>query len=137
MLETVVPETVSAKPLLDKLGVKRGARVSVIGIDDAPFRRSLLERTADVHDGRPAPRSDLVFIGAPNVAALRRLPALRRRIKEDGAVWVVAPKGKGGLGYAPVLAGALAAGLVDVKVVSFSETHTALKLVVPVRLRRK
>ncbi len=125
------------KPLIDKLGVRPGDLVSVLGVEDPAFRRALAARTDDVHDGRAAAGSDWIFLLAPTTAALKRLPALRKRIHQAGAIWVVAPKGKGGLGYQPVLAGAKAAGLVDVKVVGFSKTHTALKLVIPVALRKQ
>ncbi|HEX5141970.1 MAG TPA: DUF3052 family protein, partial [Dehalococcoidia bacterium] len=63
---------------------------------------------------------------------LRRLGALRGAIKPAGALWVVSPKGKGiEVKDVDVMAAAREAGLVDTKVVSFSATHTALKLVIP------
>jgi hypothetical protein len=48
-------------------------------------------------------------------------------------VW---PRGLPDLKVLEVIAAAKAAGLVDTKVVRFSETDTALKLVIPVALRR-
>ena len=49
---------------------------------------------------------------------------------------MVSPKGKGALVKdTDVMAAAREAGLVDTKVVSFSDTHTALKLVIPVAKR--
>jgi len=50
-------------------------------------------------------------------------------------LWVVAPKGVKEITEADVLAGGRKAGLVDVKVVRFSETHTAHKFVIP-KMRR-
>ena len=51
-------------------------------------------------------------------------------IEPDGAVWVVFRKGRRDFNENDVLRGGLAAGLVDVKVVRFSDTHTASKFVI-------
>ncbi len=123
------------KSLVDKLGVKPGARVAVLGITDAAFRRQLRERTTDMAVGRPHAASDLIFLLAERKQALRRLRALRSRLRPNGAIWVVAPKGGGPVREADVLAAGKPAGLVDVKVVAFSETHTAHKFVIPVTRR--
>jgi hypothetical protein len=67
---------------------------------------------------------------------LVRLGELREAIKPAGGIWVVSPKGKGAvLKDVEVMAAAREAGLVDNKVVSFSDTHTALRLVIPKALR--
>jgi hypothetical protein len=118
------------KPVIDKLGVKPGHVVSVLGVDDAPFLAAARDRAAQLSAGRARRGSDLVFLGAASKAALRRLAALRAAIVPDGAVWVVWPKGRPELREDDVRAAALAAGLVDVKVVAFSPTHSALKLVI-------
>jgi hypothetical protein len=47
----------------------------------------------------------------------------------------VRPKGRPEIGEAAVMAAGKAAGLVDVKVVSFSVTHTAEKFVIPAKDR--
>jgi hypothetical protein len=81
---------------------------------------------------------DIVFYEADVVGDLVRLPALRSAIKPAGAVWVVSPKGKTAhIKDVEVMAAAREAGLVDIKGASFSETHTALKLVIPVANRKK
>ena len=56
---------------------------------------------------------------------------LLQALKSDGALWIVYPKGKQEIKEVDVLAAGRAAGLVDVKVVKFSDTHTALKFVRP------
>ncbi len=56
-------------------------------------------------------------------------------MKKNGALWVVYPKGQKHITENDVMAAAKSAGLVDVKVVSFSETHTALKLMIPLSHR--
>jgi len=123
-------------PLIDKLGVRLGARVAILGVDDADFRALIEERTGDVTNGPPKTNSDVVFLAAdshPDLTALRELAGL---IRPDGAIWVVSRKGKAAtLRDVEVIAAARGAGLVDNKVVSFSATHTALRLVVPKALR--
>ena len=123
--------------LLDKLGVRPGMRVAVLGVEDEGFRSRLRERTPEIAL-EPLPDADLVFYEADAIEDLAKLTELRSRIKDNGAIWVVSPKGKGArVKDVDVIAASRTAGLVDTKVVAFSDTHTALKLVVPVALRKK
>ena len=86
--------------------------------------------------GDPLPETDLVFLAADGGAELAALPGLRRHLKPAGAIWVVSRKGRAAtLRDVDVIAAARAADLVDNKVVSFSETHTALRLVIPLAMR--
>jgi hypothetical protein len=131
-----LPERISARPLLDKLGVRYGARVSILGVDDAAFLESVRERTADVTEGSVMPGSDLVLLAADSVFDLTILPDIEPQVRRDGAIWVVSRKGRAAsLRDVDVIAAAKAAGLVDNKVVSFSATHTSLRLVVPLARR--
>ena len=123
------------KPLLDKLGVKPGAVVSVLGVRDADFRRQLRERAAEIAEAKPRKDSDFIFVLAEAKADLRDISRLAHFLKKSGAVWVVYPKGQAHITQADVMAASKAAGLVDVKVVSFSSIHTALKLVIPLSRR--
>ena len=129
-------ERVYTGPLLDKLGVRPGMRVALIEIDDDEIRPLLAERTSDITEGWPQPDTDIVFLGADSTEALAPLESLARRIRPNGAIWVVSRKGKAAtLRDVEVIDAAKAAGLVDNKVVSFSPTHTALRLVIPVARR--
>ena len=125
----------SAKPRIDKLGVKPGSRVSVLGVADQAFVAELTARGADVRVDRRRVGADLVFFGVDDTRALPRLRAHRQFIAPDGAIWAVWPKGSKAINENDVRDAALEAGLVDVKVVSFSPTHSALKLVIRVRDR--
>jgi hypothetical protein len=121
------------RSLLDKLGVKPGMRVSVIDVDDASFLGDLAGRTENVSRGKVVKNADLIFFGAETTRALTRLKALRSSLVPNGAIWVVHRKGKdASIRDIDVFAAARAAGLVDNKVASFSATHTAEKLVIPV-----
>ncbi len=95
----------------------------------SPSCRPGLQSTRRVAPGAAA---DLVFLAADDTAALGRLPVFRAAIYPGGAVWVVFRKGRAAtLRDVDVMAAAREAGLLDNKVVSFSATHTALRLVVP------
>jgi hypothetical protein len=119
----------STRPLMDKLGIRPGAVVSVLGVDDPDFMRLLRERTAEVSTGRARRDSDTVFYGAESRAALLRVRELKGYMKRDGALWIVRPRGSGEIGERDTMAAGLESGLVDVKVVRFSQTHSAMKFV--------
>jgi hypothetical protein len=135
-------ERVYTTPLLDKLGIRPGMRIAIVGAlhegpdEAADFRSELASRTSDITDGTPKPNTDLVFLAADSTAELEALAGLRPTLKPNGAIWVVSRKGKAAtLRDVEVIAAALDNDLVDNKVVSFSPTRTALRLVIPVALR--
>jgi hypothetical protein len=119
------------RSLLDKLDVKVGQTVSVVGLTDEEFLGQLRQRAGRVVTGRLARDSDLVFLGAKSDRDLARVPAALDAMKRDGAIWVVHPKGKDGLSDTTIFAAAKRAGLTYTKVARFSATHTAEKLVLP------
>jgi hypothetical protein len=118
----------STKPLLDKLGVKPGMRVTVIDIADDGFMTELAGRAAIV--GPNTGKLDMVFMGVEGPDDVGRMRDLRRAIVSNGTVWVVYRKGRKEFNESDVLRLGLETGLVDVKVVRFSDTHTALKFVI-------
>lgn len=122
---------------LDKLGVKAGMTIAAIGISDEGFLTEAAERAEKVTRRAPAATrpADLIFYGVDHRDALGELAALKRLIKPDGAVWVVRPKGRKDITEAETMAAGKRAGLIDVKVVSFSDTLTAEKFVIPVAKR--
>ena len=92
----------------------------------------LEDRTSDITEGKAAKESDLIFYGAELGKDLTKLPTLRKSLKPKGAIWVVYPKGQDQITEVGVIQAGRQAGLVDIKVARFSETHTALKFVIPV-----
>ena len=118
--------------VLDKLGVKEGQRVSILGAGDGTFASEVSERTDVPPSTRVRKDSDIVFLFATNHHELARVDALRSSIKPDGSVWVMYPKGKKEMTENDVIEAGRAAGMKDVKVVRFSDTHTGLKMVIPV-----
>ena len=125
-------EKIKSPPsLLDKLGVKAGQRVSVVGIEDRRFLDDLAARVDDLTRGRAKAGSDLVLVAMSDRADLPRLAKLREAIKATGAIWVVRAKGRTGLRVDDVRDFGKTAGLVDVKVARFSDTLSALKMMIP------
>jgi hypothetical protein len=120
--------------LLDKLGVKASHNVLVLGVKDAGFVRELEGRAARV-SSRVSGELDIVFYAAETRAALDKLEPLQKHLKRDGAIWVIRPKGVAAITEGDVMKAGKAAGLVDVKVARFSDTHTAEKFVIPVKRR--
>jgi hypothetical protein len=130
-------EEVSTKPLIDKLGVRPGSRVAVLRMDDAAFGELLNSRTTDISRGRLRKGCDCIFFRANTPQELERLVKLKEYLKPNGAIWVVSLKGKTArITVVGVIAAALQAGLVDNKVVSFSETEKAVRLSVPLSQRK-
>jgi hypothetical protein len=123
------------KSLFEKLELKPDSRVAVVDVLDSLFMTALRERTAAVAEGRVPQGAPIIFLGVETKDALRKLPLLRARMVDDGALWIVRPKGSKAIAEGDVFEAAHAAGLVDTKVVAFSKTHTAHKCVVPLDQR--
>jgi hypothetical protein len=126
--ETWAEKIRSPKSLIDKLGVAPGAIVSVLGVDDAEFRSALGERTRSVTAGRVHAESALVFLGVERERDLSRIATVAAKLPPKAALWVVHPKGKGGVADTAIFRVAKEAGLSYTKVARFSATHTAEKL---------
>jgi hypothetical protein len=120
--------------LLDKLGIKAGQRVLLAGRFDKDFSKALVDYGADVSQA-PRPENDVIFFEANAKDDLAELAPIQALLKRNGAIWVIRPKGSPAISERDVMHGGKAAGLVDVKVARFSETHTAEKYVIPVTLR--
>ena len=122
---------------LDKLGVKPGTRVMLAGEQDASFETELIGRGATIVKRVPANEPpDLVFFAVDRRESLDRLGPLAAVMRPDGALWVLRPKGPAGIAESETMAASRRAGLVDVKVVSFSDAVSAEKYVIPVAKRQ-
>lgn len=119
------------KSVVDKLGVQPGQRVSAIGPLPGSLLADVAARLGEPPHRRATRESDIIFLSANGRVDLRRLATLRPRLAPAGALWVVRPKGVAAITERDVMAAGKAAGLVDVKVVSISETHTGEKFVIP------
>ena len=114
------------KSRLDKLGVKPGMKVAMLNVADDALAGELVARGA-------APVAelidlDLLFYAADSLAELDRIPDLIPALAGKGALWIVSRKGKAAnLKDVEVMAAARGHGLVDSKVVGFSDSLTALR----------
>src|SRR5271155_4522686 len=125
----------SHRLLVDKLGIKPGQRISVMGVEDAQFLAELSGRVPDFSRGKPIKEADLIFFSAEAARDLTRLQTLAGSIQKAGAIWVVYPKGQKHIREIDVITAGKSAGLTDNKVCSFSSTHTALRFCIPVAKR--
>ena len=122
---------------LSKLGVKPGWRVSTLGRPEPEFLEEIEPAVTTLSAGRVVKQSDAIFFFVSRATDLRRVAGFTPFLTPDGALWIVRPKGHPEITERGVMAAGRAAGLVDVKVVAFSPTHTAEKFVIPVKDRQR
>lgn len=116
------------KTLIEKLGVKAGETVSLLGEFPAGFVASLKKHGATTGQSKDAAWH---FLAAESKTDLQRVKSVANGLKGATALWIVYPKGQTAITESDVRSSGLSAGLTDIKVASFSPTHTALKFVVP------
>jgi hypothetical protein len=117
---------VSTKSRMDKIGVKGGMRVAVMGVNDPTLSAELAEKGA--LPVTELSNLDLLFYAADSAEDLARIDALAPMLAEKGALWIVSVKGKPAtVQHADVIGAAKAHGLIDNKVVAFSPTQTSLR----------
>jgi len=108
-----------------KLGIKPGVRIALAGSFDPVFTSEVREHLSTLES------SDLVFLALESATDLESLAEVVRRLSASSALWVIYPKGTPAIRETEVIRGGRAAGLTDIKVISFSSTHTGLKFVRP------
>ena len=118
----------------DKLGVKSGQRVRLVNVPDEQLAGEVKTRGAEIV-ARSSTPVDVIFYVANTREALAKVPMLAKKLTPDGALWILRPKGSADISEGDVMKAGKQAGLVDVKVVRFSDTHTAEKFVIPVASR--
>ena len=121
----------SPRSLADKLGVKPGMQIAVIGVSDAAILSDLERKGATLVYGKVPKATPMVLWRVETPAALAKLSSIAKSIDRDGAIWVVHPRGVASVADTVIFAAAKDAGLTYTKVVRFSETDTAEKLVIP------
>src|SRR5580700_5197902 len=125
----------SYRALIDKLGVKVGQRIMVLGVEDAEFLKDLADRVPEYSRGSRMGNADLIFFSVEAKEDLSQLKSLSRSICKSGGIWVVYPKGQTHIREIDVINAGKTAGLTDNKIVRFSATHTALRFVIPLAKR--
>jgi hypothetical protein len=127
----------SGTPLVQKLGIKAGARVAFV--NDPPEFKPLLKDLPAIKKGSP---SDYVHLFVRSQADLKKhLGAAKKDLEQDGMIWVSWPKKASGIPTDvtedTVRNAALPVGLVDIKVCAIDETWSGLKLVIRKENRKK
>jgi hypothetical protein len=125
----------SHRRVVDKLGIKAGHRVALIemaGPLDPGLRRDVLERCGDTKED-PTGDLDVVLVTvAAGTDAVDVLQTWRAQLDPAGGIWLLTPK-RGLPGYvdqAELIPAGQAAGMVDNKTCSVSDTTSAMRFVV-------
>jgi hypothetical protein len=113
--------------LLSKLGIKPTHSVAALGFSDTGF----LGEFAHAKSIAQAEPYDVILLNVRRGSDLREVRNLKPALAAKGMLWIVYPKGQKDPSQNGVFVAARGAGLVDVKVCRFSETHTALKFTRP------
>ena len=132
----------SSTPLAKKLGIKENY---VIKLVNAPANYFQLfpdwPATAKVSKDKTSKKDVVHFFTTDSKELFAQLPGLRNEIKEAGMVWVSWPKKaakmKTDVTEDVIRNFALQIGLVDIKVCAVDEIWSGLKLVIPVKERKK
>ena len=129
------------RDVLDKLSVKDGMRVLLVGQVPDALRSRLAERSAIdlVAAADDDPVNLVLFAPADSGRVKSELARQRSRITPDGAIWVLTPK-RGRPGYIrqeALIPQGKAVGLVDNKICSVDETTSAMRFVMPVAWREQ
>ena len=123
------------KSRMEKLGLKQGTKVTVIGKIEPEFEAELEKTAPDFVRGAIAKNTEWIFLIADTQKGLAQATNIAKVMKGSVALWIVYPKGRKDVTEMDVLGIGRKAGLKDVKVVGFSPTHTALKFVIPLDKR--
>ena len=120
--------------LLDKLGIKSGHVVKIIG--DAPVEFIELLIASDVRIVKEVSEpSSLYVLFVETVEELTMLSEIRSQMAKSDCVWVVYPKGRKHFTQLDVLNHGRSLQLTDIKICAFSGELSALKFVIPTNLR--
>ena len=118
------------KSLIEKLGQKAGDEVVLIGKFEQRFLRDLKKAGAKLLENVSS-TTKWILLNVEAQADLAKVKASAKSMSGATALWIVYPKGQKALTEHDVRGAGLKAGLTDVKVTRFSESHTALKFVIP------
>jgi len=133
----------SGTPLNRKLGIKPGHRMLVVGEPEA-YWKWISPLPADTRAIRKAGPASLDFVHLFVKVRLqyeKEVLRLKKLLKPDGMIWISWPKKSSGIvsdmDENVIRDFALKNGLVDIKVCAVDDTWSGLKLVIPVKDRKK
>jgi hypothetical protein len=116
------------KSVIEKLGIKPGEAVTLYGAFEKNFLADLTKHGAKMSNRNS---SLWILLAAESRDELQGVKSVAKSLSGPAALWIIYPKGQKVITEGDVRGAGLKAGLTDVKVAKFSETHTALKFVIP------
>jgi hypothetical protein len=125
----------SHRDVLDKLGVKPGMRVAIderAGALDSDLAQRVTARVGQSFGPDEAPVDLVLMTADADTDVTACLKAWHGKLEPSGGIWVLTPK-RGLPGYRAqdrLIPDGLAAGLVDNKICSVSETTSAMRFVI-------
>jgi hypothetical protein len=129
--ETWRERIANPKSLVEKLGPRAGDGAAVMGKFTADFLRDLKTAGAKISEGKVSAATQWIFLAVDSQADLAKIKSFAKAMEGAMALWIVYPKGRKTLTESDVRSAGLKAGLLDIKVASFSPEQTALKFVIP------
>ena len=132
----------SGTPLAKKLGIKPGLSIRLVNPPDH-YAELFSDLPADFKELKDKKvKKDFIHYFTKSVVQLKKdLQQLRQEINENGMIWISWPKKASGvptdLTEDIIRMLALANGLVDVKVCAVDEIWSGLKLVIPLKDRKR
>ena len=124
------------KGLIEKLQVDATKKVCVLGKLDADLSGDLAGSGAKISKGARGKDFDMIFVAASKKKDLEVIPKARNLMKDDGAVWIVYPKGNEELRERDVLTAGRTLQMTDNKQVKVNDELTAVRFVIPVAQRK-
>ena len=132
-------KTLHPKTRIEKLGIKPGTKVSLIGFEDQDeeFLQELqkTEAVMTAAENGLSKECDCILLRTDTKQQLAQVAKIARKMLGAVPLWIIYPKGQQDITEGDVFVAGHKAGLTDIKVVGFSATHTALKFVIPVKKR--
>jgi hypothetical protein len=125
----------SHRSTVDKLGIKTGDVVALVeagGTIEDELRRQIEERVGELSPEGDVPADVVLIAGDASTDVVALLEEWKRRIRPVGGIWVLTPK-RGQPGYVngtDLIPAGSAAGLVDNKICSVSDTTSGMRFVI-------
>ena len=135
------PSGYSGTPLAKKLGLKKGFRVSVLGQPDYYFTLFTDLPQIELVTVDEKKKDFIHYFVRKEKELLKNIAQLKEQIESNGMIWISWPKKTANVATDitedVIRSIGLANGLVDVKVCAVDEVWSGLKLVIPVKDRKK
>ena len=101
----------SHRTLFQKLSVKDGARILVLGVNDSALIEEIRAHTSDCSVGGRKKNCDVILFGAESIVELRKVESCRELLAPAGGLWIVYPKGRKDIAEKHVREAGLATGM--------------------------